>query len=82
MRRPMLRYFFNLRMVDETAISDADGIEFRNLAEAHKETIEAVTTMVIEKGLSREQLSIRAVEISDQSGQILSVVPFEGPRVH
>ena len=82
MDRPMLRYFFNLRMVDETAICDSDGIEFSNFAEAHWEAIEAVTTMVIEKGLSGEQLPIRAVEISDQSGQILSVVPFEGPRVH
>ena len=69
-------------MVDETAIFDADGIEFSNLAGAHQQAIEAVVTMVIEKGLSREQVSIRAVETLDQSGQILSVVPFEGPRVH
>ena len=82
MRRPLLRYFFDLRMVDETAIFDTDGIEFTNLAEAYQQAIEAVATMVIKKGLSREQLSIRAVEISDQSGQILSVVPFEGPRIH
>ena len=82
MRRPLFRYFFDLRMVDETAIFDTDGIEFTNFAEAYQQAIEAVATMVIEKGLSREQLSIRAVEISDQSGQILSVIPFEGPRSH
>ena len=82
MRRPMLRYFFNGRMDDETAISDSDGIEFLNLSEAHQEAIEAVATMVVEKGLTGEELSISAVEISDQNGQILAVILFEGPRVH
>ena len=78
----MSRYFFTIRMMDDTVLTESHGIEFKDLAEARQEAIEAVGTMVLETKIRREQPSIRAVEISNQSGEIVSVIPFEAPRLH
>ena len=78
----MSRYFFTIHMIDETVVTESDGIEFKDLAEARQEAIEAVGTMVLETRIRRERPAIRAVEISDQSGEIVSVIPFEAPHLH
>jgi hypothetical protein len=78
----MSRYFFTLHMIDETVVAESDGIEFKDLAEARQEAIEAVVTMVLEGRIKRERPAIKTVEISDQSGEIVSLIPFEGPRSH
>ena len=76
----MSRYFFNIHMIDETVVTESDGIEFKDLAEARQEAVEAVGTMVLERRIRRERPSIRAVEISNDSGETVSVIPFEAPR--
>ena len=76
----MSRYFFTIHMIDETVVTESDGIEFKDLAEARQEAIEAVGTIVFETRIMRERPAIRAVEISDQSGEIVSVI--EAPRLH
>jgi len=38
--------------------------------------------LVLERRLKREPPAIKTVEISDPSGEIVSLIPFEGPRLH
>ena len=78
----MSRYFFTIHLIDETVVTESGGIEFKDLAAARQEAIEAVGTMVLEMRIRREQPAIRAVEISAQSGEIVSIIPFEAPRLH
>ena len=78
----MSRYFFTLRMMDESIVIESDGLEFEDLAAAQHEALEAVTTMLVESSINRQRPRIKTVEISDQTGEILSVIPFEMPSRH
>ena len=77
----MSRYFFTIHMIDETIVTESDGSEFKDLAEARQEAIEAVGTMVLRGGLTEAA--------GDQSRRDLrperrdrSLIPFEAPRLH
>ena len=78
----MSRYFFHMRMIDDTLIVDINGIEVTDLAAARGEAIEAVIEMTHEKELAGERPSIKAIEIADEGGEIVSVILFEAPHIH
>ena len=72
----MPRYFFRVRMKAGPVIPDRIGIEFRNLAAAQADAVEAVRQTIAEKKTTGEDRDFTALEIADRTGRILSAIEF------
>jgi len=78
----MPRFFFHVRFVDNSVIHDADGIQFRDLAAARADAANAVEGTTLQQRAAGEMLVMTAIEIADETGQVVAVVPFTRPAAH
>jgi hypothetical protein len=71
----MPRYFIHI--YDDAVVVDEDGMELRDLAAAKYEAIRGARSMMAEHIFAGRPLKLfHRVEIADESGKVLAVVPF------
>jgi hypothetical protein len=72
---PMPRYFFNLKYGNRIVV-DEEGICLRDLARARVEVIESIREILSDPGIQYEDIDGQKLEISDEAGETVLVVPF------
>ena len=70
----MPRYFFDL--VGQQTITDMEGSELASLNEARSEAIEDARAIMSDAVRVGYDVTARRVEIRDEAGELLAVVPF------
>jgi hypothetical protein len=70
----MPRYFFDL--VGQQTITDIEGSELASLNEARSEAIEDARAIMSDAVRAGYDVTARRVEIRDEAGELLAVVPF------
>jgi hypothetical protein len=70
----MPRFFFNT--IGSDIVVDPEGAELRSLAEARIEALEDARALMSQAILQGHDISGRRVEICNEAGQVLLVVPF------
>jgi len=71
----MPRFYFNV-VTDHGRILDAEGTELSALEEARSEALEDARALMSGAVLEGRDISGRSVEICNESGEILMIVPF------
>jgi len=61
---------------DDGLFEDPDGLELPDLEFARAEAADAVREVVAECLKTRQALDVRQVEICDDAGKVVTVVPF------
>lgn len=70
----MARFFFNL--VGSETVRDIEGTELKSLEAARSEAVEDARAIMSDAVLAGFDVSGRRIEIHDESGTLLLVVPF------
>jgi hypothetical protein len=71
----MPRYYIHI--YDDAVMIDRDGMELRDLAAAKHEAIRGARSMMAEHLVAGRPLQLfHRVEIADESGKVLAVIPF------
>lgn len=70
----MPRYFFDL--VGHETVTDIEGSEFSFLNDARVEAIEDARAIMSDAVRAGYDVTARCVEIRDEEGELLAVVPF------
>jgi hypothetical protein len=71
----MPRYFFNTRIGDEL-ILDPDGVDLRDPDHAWETARAMIRDVLREEGTQTGLLAAAAVEVTDESGEIVLEFPF------
>jgi hypothetical protein len=71
----MSRFYFSVITTAEEII-DEEGTELPDLDAARAEAIEDARTLMSDAILGGRDISDRSIEISNESGEVLMVVPF------
>jgi hypothetical protein len=71
----MPRYFFNTRIGDEL-ITDPDGVDLRDPDHAWETARAMIRDVLREEGTETVLLAGAAVEVTDESGEIVLEFPF------
>jgi len=71
----MPRYFFHVRDKDGDISRDEEGQDLPNLEAARAEAVSANREMLGERLLHGGSLNHRQIEIADESGTVLTVIP-------
>ena len=71
----MPRYFFHVRDKDGDISIDEEGQDLPDLEAARAEAVSANREMLGERLLHGGSLNHRQIEIADQSGKVLTVIP-------
>jgi hypothetical protein len=72
---PMPRYFFHLKYGSRKVV-DKEGLYLRDLARARIEVIESIRQILSDPGLEYEDIDGQKLEIADEAGKTVLVVPF------
>ena len=71
----MPRYYIHIH--DGADMIDSDGMELRDLAQAKHEAIRGARSMMAEHLVAGRPLQLfHRIEIADESGKVLAVIPF------
>jgi uncharacterized protein YbcI len=71
----MSRFYFSVITTAEKIV-DEEGTELPDLDAARAEAIEDARTLMSDAILGGRDISDRSIEISNESGEVLMVVPF------
>lgn len=71
----MPRYFFHIKY-GNTVVVDEDGIDLHNLDSARVEVLESIRQILSEPGMEYEDVAGQKLEISDEAGETVLIVPF------
>jgi hypothetical protein len=72
---PMPRYFFHLKY-GNTLVVDEEGLCLHDLDRARVEVIDSIRQILGEPGIEHEDIDGQKLEISDETGETVLVVPF------
>jgi hypothetical protein len=71
----MPRYFFHLRYGNRIVV-DEEGLCLHDVARHRAEVVQSIREILSEPGLEYEDIDGQKLEISDESGETILVVPF------
>jgi hypothetical protein len=71
----MPRYFFHLKYGNRRVV-DEEGLYLHDLARARAEVIDSIRQILSEPGFDHEDIDGQKLEISDEAGETVLVVPF------
>jgi hypothetical protein len=73
--RAMTRYYFNV-VTPTTTVEDLEGTELSSLDAARMEAIKDVRQLMGAAILDGDDISNRSIEITNDAGEVLLVLPF------
>ncbi len=71
----MPRYFFHLKYGNRMVV-DQEGLYLHNLADARADVVESIRQILSEPDIEYDDVDGQKLEISDEAGETLLVVPF------
>jgi hypothetical protein len=71
----MPRYYFHLKYGNRTVV-DEEGLYLRDLDRARAEVVDSIRQILSDPGIGYEDIDGQKLEISDEAGETVLVVPF------
>jgi hypothetical protein len=78
----MRRFFFHVQMIDGQIVHDPTGLDFPDIAAAEADAIQGVRQLLAETREGGDALSVAALQITDERGEVLTMIPFEEGTLH